>query len=360
MTGTTDMPPGTGTAERPEDELSAWEARQRHLAQMYQRHPWMIDLVAFVRVGLAVAAWAVLRLAYTPPPLITGAAWAALATMLGWLGARREYMRPFERNRWLNDLVMLIRFGLLAAAGAVLRLAYVPSFPVAGAAWAALAAALGWWLWVREPLPEPGGWQPGDPYPAGIPAAAMEAMASVLAAASFPVWLTILRCPGPGKHDWCQRGYAVPVRGGILVAVGEHLTERPARAAFVAGHELLHLAGWRRRLWVVATYLRLAGWLIAGWALPWPQALAAIAAVQAAYNISGWVLEIACDVGSARVTGAEAALDAFAARREELREPSRNGIWMRAVGWTVKMTAGHAPHPPLRVRCAMIRAMVRT
>lgn len=302
MTETSDISPDAGTAESPDSELSALELARQQTAETWERYPW------------------------------------------------------------LKDLQVLIRFGLLAAAGAVLRLAYAPSLLIAGTAWAVLAVVLGWWLWVRKPLPEPSGWRPGDSFPRDIPAATMEAVAPLLEAAPFPVWLgEVARCPGPGKHYLCRTACAEPVRGGVQVIIGEHMAGRsPSQTAFVVGHELLHPAGWRRRLWVVSTYLRMAGWLVAGWALPWPQALAGIAAVQAAYTVSGWALEIACDLGSARVTGAEAALASHAAYREDMRKPDPRPPWLRRVGYVVVKITAYAPHPPLKVRCAMIRVLVRT
>lgn len=53
--------------------------------------------------------------------------------------------------------------------------------------------------------------------------------------------------------------------------------------------------GWRYRLRVALTFVRLSGLLILGWAVSWPWLLAALVVFQAAITATSWLIELSAD-----------------------------------------------------------------
>ncbi len=131
------------------------------------------------------------------------------------------------------------------------------------------------------------------------------------------------------------------------MVLGEHIAARPADAAFVLAHEVRHPAGWAHHLSLIAAGARQAGWLAAGWAVPWPFA----------YAGACWVTEAGCDLAGARAEGRDAALGFFARRRALAREPQPGPAWGRRARQLLIAVAVPTAHPPWRLRAAITRAL---
>jgi hypothetical protein len=151
------------------------------------------------------------------------------------------------------------------------------------------------------------------------------------------------------------------VKGGrLLVILGEHLVMgNPALALAVLGHERRHLSGWRLHLYSVAQMVGTFGLLVAGWAVPWPLLLMAVAALRAATVLAHWAVEIGCDVGGAREVGIEAMI-ATVDYKDSCQRGER-ALWppaKRAAVAILRWITG-PEHPPTPMRRAMIRAAIR-
>jgi hypothetical protein len=278
-----------------------------------------------------------------------------------------ELARQRAGQPWLLGAGKLVRLALLAGAGAWLRALAVPGAGTAIAAWLILTiAGAAWWYlrWSRasEPQMPAGAWQPGQPLPDGIPPATAEAAGRMLAAVPSRRWrgarLEIRRCTDPVRHGECRGAAAIPAGNMIKVVLGEHLAENPRVAAFTLAHEIRHPAGWTCHLSVFATWAQMAGWLAAGWAVPWPWLLAVLAVIHAAHEAACWVTEIGCDLGGARAEGPGSALEAFAWFLAVIREPAPGPAWQRHAKRGIVVVSGVSPHPPVRLRRAIIRAWV--
>jgi hypothetical protein len=143
------------------------------------------------------------------------------------------------------------------------------------------------------------------PSPEGVPADTLSAVGGILAgfqSCRYPrgAWLEIIPGADPVRHGICTRAGSGPelAAGGVQVVLGEHLAQRPSAAAWVVAHEIRDPAGWAWRLYVISTTARLAAWPVAGWAVPWPWLLIALAGIQAAYTAAGWAIEISCDLAA--------------------------------------------------------------
>jgi hypothetical protein len=290
--------------------------------------------------------------------------------------SRSELARQMERMQqlitrspWRASVVLLARLIILAGIGSVLRLAITLGPFAAVVTWVLLTAVLaGRWYQVSRSRPgaaaqPPGTWRPGQPPPAGIPDATLDALAPMLARVSSRrwagAWLEIARCSGQAPHDRCYWAAAMPEAGGIRVIIGEHLAMRPAEAAFAAAHEVRHPAGWTCHLSVAANGARLAGWLVAGMAVPWPWLPAVLAGIQVATAAACWVTEVGCDLGAARSEGRAAARGFFAHRRMLNRE-GKDGrpAWGRHGRRLIIAVTVPAAHPPLWLRSVIISALV--
>jgi len=282
--------------------------------------------------------------------------------------ASRLAQRAVARHPWLPEAMLLVRLAMLAGAGAAVRLLAVPRPAEALVAFAVVTAMLSARSYratspraPRQPRPA-GAWQPGEQPPPGVPAATIEAATRILAQLPRPwqrAWLRVAPCTDAVRHGQCRTAFASTAGGAMMqVVVGEHIAARPADAAFVIAHEARHPAGWARHLSLVAFGARMAAWLAAGWAVPWPWLPVALAAVQVAWTAACWVIEVGCDIGGARVAGREAALGFFAHRRALASEPRPGPAWKRRARRVLIHVAVPVAHPPFRLRAAIIRALV--
>lgn len=281
---------------------------------------------------------------------------------------------PVDRARqliaqrpWLQDVGSLARLTLLATIGAAARLLITPGAVAASAAWIALTAALVFrahWAFRARPGQEarpPGTWQPGEPPPAGVPAATVEAATRILTqrVASgrwLGAWVEIPRCKDPVRHGRCQDAYSLASGGMIGVCLGEDIARSPSLAAFVLAHEIRHQGAWARHLNIFAARAQLAGWLVAGWVVPWPWLLAAVVVIQAAHTATVWAAEIGCDLGGALAEGRAAALGFLAALNGELRRYPTPGLY----AYRFLIIAAGRGYPPWWMRSAIVRACIRT
>jgi hypothetical protein len=173
--------------------------------------------------------------------------------------------------------------------------------------------------------------------------------------------MRIARCPATARHGLCHSGQTVPVSGGILLILGERLAGHFRAAAFTVAHEARHNFGPAFLVSVAAAQARIAGWLAAGWAVPWPQLLAALAGVQVAYLIIGWITEIDRDLRAACQEGRETALEGLAYHLAVARDPQQSGpLWRLRVYRLSAAMLGLDLHPPLRLRHAIIRVRAAT
>lgn len=287
----------------------------------------------------------------------------------GQLSASERYRQAIARKPWLASANLLAWLVMLAAAGCAARLLIVPGPVVATAVLAGLTTAIPvpWYLAYRphdkpeDPLAD--GLRPGEAPPAGVPAATMEAATRIFSRFPSRRWrgarLQVAPCTDPVRHGKCQWASVAPGRGGMLtVVLGEHIASRPGDAAFTLAHEVRHPAGWTCHLSLLAGGARQAGWLVAGWAVPWPWLPAAVAAVQAAFAAACWVTEAACYVGAARAEGRDSALGFIADRRALNRQPKPGPPWRRHAARLLVAVAVPAAHPPWWLRGAIIRALV--
>jgi hypothetical protein len=267
---------------------------------------------------------------------------------------------------WIPHAAMLLRYSMLAAAGAAARLLIAPGAAGVAGAWivvtgvcALLARRASRAAGGQAALP-PGAWQPGQPPPDGVPDATAVAAARVLGRAVASGrwqggWLLIAPCTDPVRHGQCQDARSLARGQMIGVVLGEHIAARPSFAAFALAHEARHQAAWARRLDAIATSAQPAAWLAAGWAVPWPWLPAVLAAVQAARTAALWATEAGCDVGGARAEGRDSALGFLAALNGELRRNATRQTWaIRAL-----IIARGGGYPPWQLRSAIIRACIR-
>ncbi len=276
-----------------------------------------------------------------------------------------ERARQRAEQPWVMGVGKLARLVLLVGAGAGLRALAEPSAGTAIVSWLILAAAGTAWLHMRraragEPVIPAGAWRPGEPLPDWLLPATAEAAERVLTRMPSRwqrgAWLEVARCTDPVRHGKCRAAAAIPAGNMIKVVLGEHVAERPQVAAFILAHESRHPAGWTCHLSIFAAWAQTAAWLIAGWAVPWPWLLAAVVAIQVAHEAACWAVEIGCDIHGARAEGPGAALEAFAWLLAMIREPAPGPAWQAYARRVIVVTSGLAPHPPTRLRRAIIRA----
>ena len=253
-------------------------------------------------------------------------------------------------------------------AGVVTRQLFMPAPLKAGIALlvaTALLAAWHHWKDKHRAKLKPGTgvtWQPGEPPPARVPAKTTEAIGRIFQT-TFPgrryrgAWLEI--APHDGNPEFhkgiCCNAYVEPGGDGMLrVVIGGHLAGHPAEAAFAVAHEVRHPAGWTVHLSVLAVNARVATFMAAGWANPWPRLLMVLAIIQVAYVASCWVVEIGCDVGAVRAEGRDVLRLAFDYQRRVMREP-RQGVppWEGLAILLLYLLSIPVLHPPLALRAAI-------
>lgn len=168
--------------------------------------------------------------------------------------------------------------------------------------------------------------------------------------------MEVAPCQDPVRHGRCQDAYSLARDGMIGVCLGEDIARNPSLAAFALAHEVRHQAAWARRLKIFAAGARLAGWLVAGWAVPWPQLLAAVVVIQVAHTATVWVAEIGCDLGGAFAEGRAAALGFLAALNGEWRRHPTSGLY----AYRLIIIAAGGGYPPWWLRSTVIRACIPT
>jgi hypothetical protein len=163
-------------------------------------------------------------------------------------------------------------------------------------------------------------------------------------------------CADPSRHGLCQAAGVLPMRGRLLVVLGEHLTSQPqAIAAALLAHEYGHVSGWRYQLFQIVAAAKILGWAILGWAVPLRALVPAILAFYLCLTLSAWLVEISCDLASAAAEGPHAMLQAleYGARTikdARLATSPRRRFFILTLTWAAGM-----PPPPFGIRRAAIR-----
>jgi hypothetical protein len=283
--------------------------------------------------------------------------------------ARLAAARVMLGDRMAPGITVIVRMTVMTTAGVALRTLDVPRWPViAGACMlvAALALALPA-LSVAGGREEPEWARAASIHqqsvaPRMVPAATMQIIQRCLAGLPGRRWrgayLYIPRCtdPEPGHFGVCHAGGVYPMDGRLLLILGEHLVTGPSRVmAGTLGHESRHVTRWRVRLSYLAFVCGVWGWVIIGWAVPWPVLLPAVIGLRVVLTAAGWVVEATCDLGGARTAGAEAMLD-FLAYGRGVKSAARAGrpAWKRRTLSVLTWLAGPS-HPPMPLRRALIR-----
>jgi hypothetical protein len=146
--------------------------------------------------------------------------------------------------------------------------------------------------------------------------------------------------------------------GRLLVVLGEHLAiGQVALAEAVLAHERRHVSGWRLYAFALAVIAGSWGLLIVGWAVPWPALLLAAVSLRVLMTATAWLIEVSCDVGSARDTSRDAMLAAVDFK--ERTEGGTRALQPRGKRWALNVLtwAAGTEHPPYSVRRAAIRAL---
>ena len=285
--------------------------------------------------------------------------------------ARRVDGRFELATRTGGFATVIVVYAVLTIAGVWLRTRLVPQgWQVAAAC--VLVAALAWacpWLsWVSGRKPP--GWaasaQTCERALAGrIPAEIMEAVSRVISQIrgeggrrwhGVNVYLSRCTSTEPPDMGACQTAGVVPMNGRLVVFVGEHMASgSPVITAATLAHERRHVRPVRMYLAWLGMLSRLAGWVIIGWAVPWPALLPAALAFHVAVTLLSWAIEVSCDLGGAAEAGAGAmlaALNHLSRTAAQLsKDRSRPARYTRAA---LIWTAGPA-HPPLPLRRALLR-----
>lgn len=256
-------------------------------------------------------------------------------------------------------------FTVRTAIGALLRLWWVPPAPaIAGACLLAVAITAGLPLLRREGSSEPAWVEAACRHQQslasrGLPPANMEVISRCLAGLPPPAFAYISACndPRPSHMGTCQIAGVLTPNRRRLVLIGEHLAAGPHDVlAAVLGHESGHTARWQAQLGMLAEAAGSYGWLIIGWAVPWPVLIPAAAGLLAALTAVSWLREITCDVRGAGHAGPRAMLDYLIDMKEILAaartvRPRRQRYMDRVLNWLT------VPHPPFWLRCAVLRCL---
>jgi hypothetical protein len=285
-----------------------------------------------------------------------------------------KHAQQAARQPWRHPVTFLALLLSCALSGALTRLLWAPGTGTAVLVTAAETAA-GTALAYRAvrprrsaatAVPPPGTWVPGQS-PAGIlPDGTASEISKALAglrSRRFPngAWVEAFPCADPVRHGLCRTAGSAPdaKAGALRIAVGEHLAPHPLAAAAAVAHEARHVQGWTFLLYCAAMNARLSAWGLAGWVLPWPGMLVALAGIQAGYAVCAWVFELGCDLGAARVTGRATALAGTGYLRQVTREGKRSRpAWQRYSLRLLDMLAAAFPHPPVWARALAIRMAV--
>jgi hypothetical protein len=170
--------------------------------------------------------------------------------------------------------------------------------------------------------------------------------------------LYMSRCTSTEEPDTgaCQTAGIYPVNGRLIVWIGEHTAEgEPAITRATLAHERRHVGPVLLRVAWLNSLGRLFGWVIVGWAVPWPALLPAVLAFHVGMTVLSWAVEVICDVGAAAEAGPDAMLATlYQFSRTVERVRAARSWWVRYASIGFTWLAGPA-HPPLPMRRSVIR-----
>lgn len=266
-------------------------------------------------------------------------------------------------------VTMIVMYVVMAITGAWLRTLVIPQrWEVAAAciSVAVLAWALRWLSWVSGRKPP--GWVRAaetceKALNSQIPAPAMAVVSQAVDRVRqrsrhrwHGTYVYLSRCTrlGPPDNGMCQNAGVVPMSGRLVIVIGEHMTEVPQVAAAVLAHEGRHVTSVRIYLTYLIMLSRLLGWVIIGWAVPWPSLLHALLVFHVAVTMLSWAVEASCDLGGATEVGPGAMLATLDHLRQTdariNKDRSRKARYTRrALLWV----AGPF-HPPLPLRQVIV------
>lgn len=245
---------------------------------------------------------------------------------------------------WLVALVIAVTaIGGTAAQELLLRKTAGSSEPD----WVAELSRYRHWLPHRQP-----------PVPEPVLAAADWYLAAVPSSRWRSAQLIIAR--RPPEASWLTMGYT-EYRGSRLVFhLGEHVACGPPGAAVATlAHELRHQRGWSRLPHMLTQAAWARGYLITGWAVPWPAAAWAAIALHAVLILASWINETGCDLAAASDTGPQAMEAAFDVMAASARQRSSQLPRLQRLTRQVLLWVEGPIHPPVPVRRAIARIWCR-
>jgi Zn-dependent protease with chaperone function len=169
------------------------------------------------------------------------------------------------------------------------------------------------------------------------------------------VYLSRCSRSGPPDTGACRNAGVLPTNGRLIVVIGEHMaTVSPQITAAVLAHESRHTYSGRMYLSYLVMLSRLVGWVIIGWAVPWPALLPAVLAFHIAATLLSWAIEVSCDLGGAAEVGPDAMLAALNHISQTIAQDNRDRSGSARYTRTVLMWAAGPIHPPLPLRRAIV------
>jgi hypothetical protein len=265
----------------------------------------------------------------------------------------------------------IVMYAALTIVGAWLRTRVVPQdWQVAAAC--ALVAVLAWvlpwlgWLAGRKPP----GWAASaeicERALAGrIPAETMDTVSRAVSAIRrrgrrpwHAVHVYLSRCTStqPPDAGVCQTAGVAAMNGRLVVIVGEHMaTGPPMITGAVLAHESQHVRPVLMYMAWLGNLGRLAGWVLTGWAVPWPVLLPAVLAFHAAVTLLSWAIEASCDLGGATQAGPAAMLAALNHQSHTATQIRKNRSRGARYTRSALVWAAGPTHPPLPLRRALLR-----
>jgi hypothetical protein len=365
----------------PLDQVMSWRRRTGRAGEA-ARAEALADAAELGRVNVSILLALTVALAVLLPPVVlAGCAWlyvrdrrrAHRPGLPGGSGPAQAAEGPVRegpfaallerlampfRVPWRLTIMQLAVYAVAAGLGAGLRLLF--PIPVLAAAVAGTVVVLAGLL-----LPVPGPRRfAAAPVPAWVPEAeagqetlpgelaGVRAYLEGFAARTGRRGASLVQYPcAPGSGALCMSAMIHEENGYLLALVGVHMG--PVAGALLS-HEAAHTHGWQRRAWRTAGVVRLAGWLLAGWAAGWPWMIAAGAVAQAVTMLIFMAVESACDLRAAREHGADAAIAAVL-HDHGLHPEASSRKALLLLG--VRHLAGLTVHPPDWVRCLVLRLL---
>lgn len=174
-------------------------------------------------------------------------------------------------------------------------------------------------------------------------------------------YIYVSRCTrrDPVHFEICHAAGVLPLQARLLVVMGEHVATGPSQlAAAVLAHESRHVTWVRLRLSCLGAMFGAGGWVLVGWAVRGLALLPAMVALWAALTVWAWLIEISCDVGSARECGRRDLLEALARTHSALMaDRATDPMWKQWALSVLAWAGGGAKHPPVALRRAIVRVL---